>query len=163
LFLERFAHDDGRARIVAVTPRTVLAPAQTQGALTLITGRLLEHYQSGSQTRRVAELADAQPEARMQVHPATAASLGVIAEGWVELANERGTVRCRAQLSADIRPDTVFLPFHFPADQRANLLTADATDPISGMPEFKRTAVRVRAIDPPGLPATDHERVMADA
>ena len=163
LFLERFAHEDGRARIVAVTPRTVVAPAQTRGALTLITGRLLEHYQSGSQTRRVTELSDAQPEARMQVHPATAASLGVVDGGWVELANERGVVRCRAQLSADIRPDTVFLPFHFPADQRANLLTAGATDPISGMPEFKRTAVRVRAIDAPGLSAPDHERVMADA
>ncbi len=163
LFLDRFAHDDGRARIVAVTARAVAAPAQTQGALTLITGRLLEHYQSGAQTRRVPELADAQPEARMQVHPATAAGLGVVDGAWVELANERGIVRCRAQLSADIRPDTVFLPFHFPADQRANLLTAAATDPISGMPEFKRTAVRVRAIEPPDLPVTDTERVMADA
>ncbi|MBX0300007.1 molybdopterin oxidoreductase family protein [Cryobacterium sp. 1639] len=163
LFLDRFAHDDGRARIVAVTPRAVPAPAQTQGALTLITGRLLEHYQSGAQTRRVPELSGAQPEARMQVHPATAVGLGVIDGGWVELTNERGVVRCRAQLSTDIRPDTVFLPFHFPADQRANLLTAAATDPISGMPEFKRTAVRVRAIAAPGRPATDHERVMADA
>ncbi|POH64205.1 nitrite reductase [Cryobacterium zongtaii] len=163
LFLERFAHDDGRARIVAVTPRAVAAPAQTRGALTLITGRLLEHYQSGAQTRRVAELSEAQPEARMQVHPATAASLGLIDGGWVELANERGIVRCRALVSTDIRPDTVFLPFHFPADQRANLLTAGATDPVSGMPEFKRTAVRVRAIDKPGRPAPDHERVMADA
>ncbi|ANP72055.1 molybdopterin oxidoreductase family protein [Cryobacterium arcticum] len=163
LFLERFAHNDGRARIVAVTARAVSAPAQTQGALTLITGRLLEHYQSGAQTRRVPELADAQPDARMQVHPATAAGLGVVDGAWVELANARGIVRCRAQLSADIRPDTVFLPFHFPADQRANLLTAGATDPISGMPEFKRTAVRVRAIAAPELPATDTERVMADA
>jgi len=163
LFLDRFAHDDGRARIVAVTPRAVPAPAQTQGALTLITGRLLEHYQSGAQTRRVAELATAQPEARVQVHPATAAGLGLVDGGWAELANERGIVRCRAQLSTDIRPDTVFLPFHFPADQRANLLTAAATDPVSGMPEFKRTAVRVRAIDAPDRPATDHERVMADA
>jgi len=163
LFLDRFAHDDGRARIVAVTARAVAAPAQTQGALTLITGRLLEHYQSGAQTRRVPELTAAQPEARMQVHPATAAGLGVVDGAWVELANERGIVRCRAQLSADIRPDTVFLPFHFPADQRANLLTAAATDPVSGMPEFKRTAVRVRAIEPPDLPVTDTERVMADA
>ena len=93
----------------------------------------------------------------------TAAGLGLTDGGWAELANERGIVRCRAQLSADIRPDTVFLPFLFPADQRANLLTAAATDPISGMPEFKRTAVRVRAIDAPDLPATDHERLMADA
>ena len=162
LFLDSFAHDDGRAHIVPVRARTVPAPAQTHGALTLITGRLLEHYQSGAQTRRVAELATAQPEARMQVHPATAAGLGIIDGGWVEVVNGRGTVRCRAQLSADIRPDTVFLPFHFAGDQRANLLTDDSTDPVSGMPEFKRTTVTVQAIDPPGPTITDYERVMAD-
>jgi assimilatory nitrate reductase catalytic subunit len=163
LFLDAFAHADGRARIVSVSARAVAAPAQTRGALTLITGRLLEHYQSGSQTRRVPELATAQSEARLQVHPATAASLGLVDGGWAELANERGIVRCRATVSADIRPDTVFLPFHFPADQRANLLTAGATDPVSGMPEFKRTAVRVRAIDLPDRPASDRERMLADA
>ena len=98
----------------------------------------------------------------MQVHPATAAGLGIIDGGWVEVVNGRGTVRCRAQLSADIRPDTVFLPFHFAGDQRANLLTDDSTDPVSGMPEFKRTTVTVQAIDPPGPTITDYERVMAD-
>ena len=163
LFLERFAHPGGRARIVAVHARRMPAPAQRDGALTLITGRLLEHYQSGAQTRRVPELAEAQPEARLQVHPATAASLGLAEGGWAELATDRGLVRCRAQLSADIRPDTVFLPFHFPGDQRANLLTDDATDPVSGMPEFKRTAVTVRAIDPPGSAGLGAERVFADA
>jgi assimilatory nitrate reductase catalytic subunit len=55
-------------------------------------------------------------------------------------------VRCRVQVSTDIRLDTVFLPFHFAGDQRANLLTDDETDPISGMPEFKKTTVRVRAL-----------------
>jgi assimilatory nitrate reductase catalytic subunit len=163
LFLDGFAHDDGRARLIAVTARAIAAPAQTGGALTLITGRLLEHYQSGSQTRRVPELAAAQPEARLQVHPATAVGLGLADGGWAELTSERGVVRCRTTFSADIRPDTVFLPFHFPADQRANLLTAGATDPVSGMPEFKRTAVRVRAIDAPGRPTVDRERTLADA
>ena len=146
LFLERFAHPDGRAHLVAVQARRLGSPAQVGGTLTLITGRLLEHYQSGTQTRRVKELSDAQPEARLQLHPATAEQLGIEDEAWVEVSNDRGTVRCRAQVSTDIRFDTVFLPFHFAGDQRANLLTDDETDPVSGMPEFKKTTVRVQAL-----------------
>ena len=146
LFLERFAHPDGLARLIAVKARRLSAPAQVTGALTLITGRLLEHYQSGTQTRRVRELFGAEPDARLQLHPATAERLGIIDEAWVEVSNDRGIVRCRAQVSTDIRFDTVFLPFHFAGDQRANLLTDDETDPISGMPEFKKTTVRVRAL-----------------
>lgn len=150
LFLERFAHPDGRARIVSVRTRAVDAPAHRDGTLTLITGRLLEHYQSGTQTRRVPELLTAQPDALAQLHPATAEQLGIVDGGWVELSNTRGTVRCRADLTADIRHDTVFLPFHFPGDQCANLLTDDVTDPISGMPEFKKTTVHIRALEEVG-------------
>ena len=146
LFLDGFAHPGGLARLVPVTARRLGGPAQVDGTLTLITGRLLEHYQSGTQTRRVRELCDAQPEARLQLHPATAEQLGIGDEAWVEVSNDRGTVRCRAQVSTGIRFDTVFLPFHFSGDQRANLLTGDETDPISGMPEFKKTTVRVRAL-----------------
>ena len=146
LFLQRFAHADGRARIVAVRPRTVIEPAHRDGTLTLITGRLLEHYQSGAQTRRVGELSQAQPAARLQIHPATALQLGVADDAWVEVTSPRGTVRCQASTSSDIRLDTVFLPFHFAGDGRANSLTAAVTDPISGMPEFKKTTVHVRAL-----------------
>ncbi|TFB46298.1 molybdopterin oxidoreductase family protein [Cryobacterium tagatosivorans] len=153
LFLDRFAHADGLARIVAVQARSTDAPAQVGGTLTLITGRLLEHYQSGTQTRRVAELLTARPEARAQLHPATADRLGIADGGWLELSSERGTVRCRAEASADIRADTVFLPFHFAGDECANLLTDDVTDPISGMPEFKKTTVRVRALQEAGARA----------
>lgn len=150
LFLDRFAHADGLARIVAVKAQTTDAPPQVGGALTLITGRLLEHYQSGTQTRRVPELMDARPAARAQLHPATADQLRIVDGGWMELSNARGTVRVRAEVTADIRHDTVFLPFHFAGDECANLLTADVTDPISGMPEFKKTAVQVRAVEEEG-------------
>ena len=146
LFLESFGYPDGRARIVPVRASRADAPPHRDGTLTLITGRLLEHYQSGAQTRRVPELAAAQPVARVQVHPATAEQFGVVDGGQVELSNARGTVRCIAEITADIRTDTVFLPFHFSGDECANLLTSDATDPISGMPEFKRTIVRLRAL-----------------
>ena len=113
--------------------------------LALVTGRLLEHYQSGAQTRRVEELNSAQPEARVQVHPATAARLGVVHGAPVTVASDRGTVTCIAEVTADIRHDTVFLPFHYAGEQCANVLTEAVVDPISSMPEFKRTRVWIRA------------------
>ena len=154
LFLDAFAHANGRAVFTAVTPRrrasapeASASPAGTSPAgkpMTLITGRLMEHYQSGAQTRRVAALAEARPEARLQLHPAAAAAQGIADGDYVSISNERGVVSCRAELSTDIRPETVFLPFHFPELESANRLTEAATDPISGMPEFKTSKVWIR-------------------
>jgi assimilatory nitrate reductase catalytic subunit len=148
LFLDAFAHGDGKAVMTAVTPRRRGTPAANPDAaaktMTLITGRLLEHYQSGAQTRRVSELLASQPEAKMQIHPAAAADMAISDGSLVSVANERGEVVCRAELSTAIRPETVFLPFHFPELESANRLTEAATDPISGMPEFKFNKVWVR-------------------
>jgi len=150
LFLDTFAHAGGKAVMTAVTPRRRRTPATNTDpaakTMTLITGRLLEHYQSGAQTRRVSELLATQPEAKMQIHPAAAASMGITEGAFVSVANERGEVVCRAELSTAIRPETVFLPFHFPELESANRLTEAATDPISGMPEFKFNKVWVRAV-----------------
>ncbi|HSO92603.1 MAG TPA: molybdopterin oxidoreductase family protein, partial [Arthrobacter sp.] len=153
LFLGSFAHADGRAVFTPVTPRRRAVSSSSADAadagragrpMTLITGRLMEHYQSGAQTRRVAALAAAQPEARLQIHPAAAAAQGIGEGDVVSISNGRGEVSCRAELSTDIRPETVFLPFHFPELESANRLTEAATDPISGMPEFKFSHVWVR-------------------
>ena len=148
LFRESFAHADGKAVMVPVAPRRRRTPAANPdpaaATMTLITGRLLEHYQSGAQTRRVAELLETRPEAKLQVHPAAAASMGITEGALVSVANERGEVLCRAELSTAIRTDTVFLPFHFPELESANRLTEAATDPTSGMPEFKFNTVWVR-------------------
>jgi assimilatory nitrate reductase catalytic subunit len=152
LFLDAFAHADGKAVMTPVAPRRRHTPAPPMAdgvvpaakTMTLITGRLLEHYQSGAQTRRVSELLASQPEATMQIHPAAAASMGITEGSFVSVANERGQVVCRAELSTAIRPETVFLPFHFPELESANRLTEAATDPISGMPEFKFNKVWVR-------------------
>lgn len=159
LFQDRFAHADGKAVMTPVLPRRRRTPAQIPLAdsenaveakpFTLITGRLLEHYQSGAQTRRVAALLAAQPEARMQIHPAAAAAMGVAEGSFVSVTNERGEVVCRAELSTAIRSETVFLPFHFPELESANRLTEAATDPISGMPEFKFNKVWVRPVAAP--------------
>ncbi|MBT1004427.1 molybdopterin oxidoreductase family protein [Paenarthrobacter sp. DKR-5] len=140
LFRDSFAHPDGKAVLVPVAA-SAAKPGQE---ITLVTGRLLEHYQSGAQTRRVPELAAAQPEARLEIHPVTAAALGVADGDLVEIANGRGRIYGRASHTTGIRQDTVFLPFHFPAGESANRLTAAATDPVSGMPEFKTSTVQLR-------------------
>ncbi|WP_258805327.1 molybdopterin oxidoreductase family protein [Pseudarthrobacter sp. NS4] len=153
LFRDGFAHPDGKAVMTPVTPRRRRTPAANPDpaakTMTLITGRLLEHYQSGAQTRRVSELLASQPEAKMQIHPAAAESMGITAGSFVSVANERGEVVCRAELSTAIRPETVFLPFHFPELESANRLTEAATDPVSGMPEFKFNKVWVRPVAAP--------------
>ncbi|MBT2565640.1 molybdopterin oxidoreductase family protein [Arthrobacter sp. ISL-85] len=158
LFRDGFAHPDGKAVMVPVAPRRRRTPdAEPAGhatdpagkAMTLITGRLLEHYQSGAQTRRVAELVAAQPGATAQLHPAAADALGIAAGTLVSVSNGRGEVVCRAELSTAIRHETVFLPFHFPGAESANRLTEAATDPVSGMPEFKFNTVWVRPVAAP--------------
>ncbi|HEY9357410.1 MAG TPA: molybdopterin oxidoreductase family protein [Arthrobacter sp.] len=160
LFLDAFAHGDGKAVMTPVAPRRRRTPEANPDpaakTMTLITGRLLEHYQSGSQTRRVSELLASQPEAKVQIHPAAAVSMGIAEGSFVSVANERGQVVCRAELSTAIRPETVFLPFHFPELESANRLTEAATDPISGMPEFKfnKVWVRLAADQAPNQPQT---------
>lgn len=144
LFADRFAHADGRATLVAVRARTP-EPATGDG-LTLITGRLLEQYQSGAQTRRIPELTEKRPSLVAQLHPATARRHGIAEGDGIRLSNVRGEVRARAELTHDIRPDTVFLPFHYADAESANLLTSDRVDPHSAMPEFKRALVQVSAV-----------------
>ncbi|GAT84348.1 nitrite reductase [Streptomyces sp. F-3] len=143
LFLDRFAHADGRARFAPVEYRD---PAETPDAgfpLHATTGRVLAQYQSGAQTRRVPELMDAAPEAHVEIHPDTAARYGLSEGDLARITSARGSTIARVRLVRTLRTDTVFLPFHFPDAGRANLLTGPALDPVSGMPEFKVSAVRV--------------------
>ncbi len=142
LFLDRFAHSDGKAQIIAVYAPNQLPNKQ----ISLVTGRLLEHYQSGAQTRRVDELATAAPEAALEIHPSTALAHQISDGQMVKVSNQRGTSIARAKLSTDMRLDTVFLPFHFPNTGTANLLTDPSVDPFSKMPEFKHAHVSLNPI-----------------
>lgn len=146
LFLERFAHPDGRAVIVPVRHTPPPEAAHQPGMVSLVTGRLLEHYQTGTQTRRVAELQAAVPEAMLEIHPATALAHGIAEGQRVSLANGRGRMVARARLTTGIRLDTVFLPFHFAGANNANLLTPALVDPLSAMPEFKHVPVSLCAL-----------------
>ncbi|QWC86291.1 molybdopterin oxidoreductase family protein [Nocardioidaceae bacterium] len=153
LFTERFAHPDGLARMVATTPPT--GPADDVRAARpyyLVTGRVLAHYQSGAQTRLVDALARSADGAHVEIHPRTARTVGVGDGDRIEVTSDRGRVVAPARLTRSIRPDTVFVPFHWPGEGRANSLTTSATDPVSGMPEFKTCAV---SLAPAPAPAPD--------
>ena len=150
LFLHGFAHPDGRARFAAVEHRAAAESVRAEFPLLATTGRELAQYQSGAQTRRVAELDAAAPEAFVEVHPDTAERAGLRAGALAVVTSARGEVVARVRLVASMRTDTVFLPFHFPGDGRANLLTNPALDPRSRMPEFKVAAVRIGPHPPPG-------------
>ncbi|MBM0277331.1 molybdopterin oxidoreductase family protein [Micromonospora tarensis] len=143
LFADRFATPDGRARFHPVDHRPAAEEVCATYPLHFTTGRVLAQYQSGTQTRRVPALRRAAPEAFVELHPDLAARLGVDDGDPVRVTSRRGELCAPARLSAGIRPDTVFAPFHYAGAGRANSVTNDAVDPISGMPEFKICAVRV--------------------
>lgn len=145
LFLDRFATPDGRARFADVSHRAAAEEPDADYPLRLTTGRVLAHYQSGAQTRRTPELDRAAPGPFVEVHPWLAARLGVADGTPLTVTSRRGSVTAPAVVTDRIRPDTVFMPFHWPGPGRANTLTNPALDPVSRMPEFKVCAVRVEA------------------
>lgn len=147
LFTRGFPTPDGRARMVPVShvgPADDLRPG---APVYLVTGRVLAQYQSGAQTRRVPELQRAAPESFVEVHPLLADRLGIEDGRPVRLETARGWAVAVAHVTTSVRPDTVFMPFHWSGEGSANRLTNDATDPVSGMPEFKVCAVSVAPAD----------------
>lgn len=146
-FSTRFATPDGRARFVAVEHRDSAEEPDVEFPLKLTTGRVLAHYQSGAQTRRIDALRTAVPEPLIEIHPATAAQFDVCDGEWVQVVSRRGRASGRARLTDSARLDTVFMPFHWPGEQSANLVTNSALDPISRMPEFKTCAIRLERVN----------------
>lgn len=144
LFQERFGTPDGRARFHAVEFRGAAEQPDQEYPLYLTTGRVMAHYQSGTQTRRVHKLMEMSPQAFVQIHPSMARMYGIAEGDPVQLTTRRGKATAAAQLTNTIRMDTVFMPFHFAGQGRVNLLTNPALDPTSKMPEFKVCAVRIR-------------------
>ncbi|MFF4903840.1 molybdopterin oxidoreductase family protein [Streptomyces sp. NPDC001260] len=146
LFLDRFATPDGRARFVPVSHRPIDEEPDDEYPVLLTTGRVVAQYQSGAQTRRVDELNAAAPGPFVELHPRLAARLGAAEGDPVAVVSRRGRAVAPARITTAIRPDTVFMPFHWPGEGRANTLTNPALDPTSRMPEFKACAVRLEPV-----------------
>jgi assimilatory nitrate reductase catalytic subunit len=147
LFLDRFHTPDGRARFVAVSHRPLAEEPDDEYPVLLTTGRVVSQYQSGAQTRRVDELNAAAPSSFVELHPRLAERLGAVEGEPLAVVSRRGRAVAPARITTSIRPDTVFMPFHWPGEGRANTLTNPALDPTSRMPEFKACAVRVERVD----------------
>ncbi|WP_439123607.1 formate dehydrogenase subunit alpha [Marivita sp.] len=146
VFGDGFPRPQGRARF---TPASVIAPDDVPDAdypMILTTGRQLEHWHTGSMTRRSAVLDAVEPEANCSLHPGTLRQLGVAPGGHVRLTTKRGSVVVMARADRAVAPDMVFLPFAY-VEAAANILTNSALDPFGKIPEFKFSAVRVEAAD----------------
>jgi formate dehydrogenase alpha subunit len=111
----------------------------------LTTGRVLEHFHTGTMTRRVVGLDQLQPEERLRIHPVDAAKLDLTDGEWTQVASRRGQVRVRAQVTEQMRPGVVFMTFHF-VEALGNVLTNPALDPVAKIPEYKVCAVNVEVV-----------------
>ncbi len=144
VFGDGFPRPDGRARF---TPANVIAPDESPDAeypMILITGRQLEHWHTGSMTRRATVLDAVEPEANCSLNPKTLRRLGVEPGGMIRLTTRRGSVTVMARADRAVAEDNVFLPFAY-VEAAANILTNAALDPFGKIPEFKFSAVRVEA------------------
>jgi formate dehydrogenase major subunit len=144
VFGDGFPRPDGRARF---TPADVIPPDEAPDAdypMILTTGRQLEHWHTGSMTRRATVLDAVEPEANCSLNPKTLRKLGVVQGGMVQLTTRRGSVMLLARADRAVAEDMVFLPFAY-VEAAANLLTNSAIDPYGKIPEFKFCAVKVEA------------------
>jgi len=145
----RFGHPDGKAHLQAVEWRPAVEEPDDAYPIVLTTGRVVAHYLSGSQTRRIGALDDQVPQPFCEIHPRLAEKLGIAEGDFVKVESRRGSVVVRASVVRTIRPDTVFVPYHWPLDRAANRCTIRALDPISKIPEYKICAVRVSKAEAP--------------
>ncbi len=160
----RFPTANGRARLLADPPLGLAEPPCEQWPLVLTVGRYLGHWHTMTRTAHVARVVKQHPEPLLEVHPQDAGRFGLVEGGWAVVESRRGAVQARVQITARIRPGTVFLPMHWGASQQqaceANRLMHELACDHSGQPELKATAVRIVPVAPDGGPGL---RVVASA
>lgn len=145
----RFFHPDGKAHFMKLAWRDSGDPVDADYPVYLTTGRVVSQYLSGTQTRRIGALVDQYPEPKLEIHPKLAAQHGIQTGDWVTIASRRSAITLQAMVVRTIRPDTVFIPYHWPHDRSANRLTHRTLDPRSKIPEFKVSACRIAKAAPP--------------
>jgi assimilatory nitrate reductase catalytic subunit len=139
-----FFFPDGKARFNVAEYRDPVDDASPDYPLYLTTGRVVSQFLSGTQTRRIGPLVQQYPEPRLELHPRLAEKLEIADGEFATCETRRGTITLRAQVVTTIRPDTVFIPYHWPGPKSVNRLTVAAQDPISKIPQYKVCGCRVR-------------------
>jgi formate dehydrogenase major subunit len=146
LFDEGFATEDGKAHLVPAEWMPAKELPDDEYPFVLNTGRLLEHWHTGSMTRRSFALDSIQPRPMVFIGHDDAARLGVSDGDFVRVSSRRGSIELAASLTHRETLGSCFIPFHF-REAAANLLTIDEIDPFGKIPEFKFCAVRIERID----------------
>jgi formate dehydrogenase major subunit len=144
LFEHDFPTATGRARFVAVAPLPAAELPDATYPLVLTTGRVLEHWHTGSMTRRADVLDALEPQPWCTVHPDDLAAHGIASGARVKLETRRGAIVLEARADRGMQRGSVFMPFCY-VEAAANLLTQPALDPYGKIPEFKYCAVRLAA------------------
>ncbi|MFV2053791.1 formate dehydrogenase subunit alpha [Aliiroseovarius sp. YM-037] len=145
VFGDGFPRPEGRAKF---TPAAIIPPDEAPDAdypMIMTTGRQLEHWHTGSMTRRAKVLDAVEPEANCSMHPSTLRTLGVEPGDMVRLTTRRGSIEIMARADRAIAPDMVFVPFAY-VEAAANVLTNPAVDPYGKIPEFKFAAVKIEPV-----------------
>ena len=143
----RFYFPDGKARFNVADYRPPVDDVDESFPLFLTTGRVVSQFLSGTQTRRIGPLVKQYPEPRIEMHPRLAQKLGIVDGDWTTCETRRGEITLRAMVVTTIRPDTIFIPYHWAGEKSANRLTVAAQDPISKIPQYKVCACRARKAD----------------
>ena len=146
LFGDGFPTPNGRAKFVPAEWTASPELPDEEYPYILTTGRVLEHWHTGSMTRRSRALHEIEPNAFVGLHPDDAASLGVIEKQFVDVESRRGKVTLQVRIDPQESPGAAFMPFHF-REAAANLLTLDNLDPDGKIPEFKFCAIKISPAD----------------
>ena len=142
IFAQSFPTASGRARIVPAELRAPDELPDDEYPLVLTTGRMLEHWHTGSMTRRAGTLDALEPEAVVGIHPGEMDRLGIAPGEYVTVATRRGAITLKARADRDVAVGMLFVPFAF-AEAPANMLTNPQLDPLGKIPEFKFCAARI--------------------
>ncbi len=142
-----YGNDDNKARIIAVPYEPPAESPDDEYNIWLVTGRVLEHWHSGSMTMRVPELFRAFPGAVCFMNPEDARGMGFNQGTEVRIVSRRGDIRCRIDTRGRNRMPrgVIFVPW-FDASKLINRVTLDATDPISKQTDFKKCAVKILSV-----------------
>jgi assimilatory nitrate reductase catalytic subunit len=144
-----FYFPDGKARFHAIRYEPPTEDTDADYPVILTTGRVVSMFLSGNQTRRIGPLVDQYPEPLLELHPVLAKKHGIADGDWVTVESRRGSLTVRCQVVTTIRPDTVFVPYHWPGEKSVNLATISSQDPISKIPEYKVCAARIKKAEKP--------------
>ena len=158
LFEERFYHPDGRAKFHPIDFQPPKEVPDEEYPLILTSGRVVYQYLSGNQTRRIGFLVQQCPEPYVEIHPETAMKLKINDGERVRVVSRRGEGVFPALVVRTIRPDTIFIPYHWGEQLAVNQLTNPALDPTSKIPEFKACAARIEKIHSRQLPIMGRQR-----